>query len=117
MDFTRKHSNLQQHERKKDKIMTQHFNRLTEAELERLAMLSEECGEVVQIIGKILRHGYDSYHPNDPSVNNRDLLEKEVGDVEAAIHLLLVPCEIRPIQVAKHKQEKLNNIRKYSHHF
>lgn len=45
--------------------MPEHFNGLTPAEAERLAMLSEECGEVIQIIGKILRHGYDSYHPDD----------------------------------------------------
>ena len=33
------------------------FNGLTPAEAERLALLMEECGEVVQIIGKVLRHG------------------------------------------------------------
>jgi hypothetical protein len=37
------------------------FNQLTDAEAERLALLAEECGEVVQVIGKILRHGYESY--------------------------------------------------------
>jgi hypothetical protein len=38
---------------------------MAEAERERLAMLAEEAGEIVQIIGKILRHGYESYHPED----------------------------------------------------
>lgn len=41
-------------------------NNLSDAELERLAYLAEECGEVQQIIGKIIRHGYESYSPNDP---------------------------------------------------
>lgn len=58
-----------------------HFNKLTPAEAERLAMLAEECGEVIQVIGKILRHGYDSFHPADPSVTNRDLLGRELTDL------------------------------------
>ena len=37
--------------------MDDHFNNLTPGEAERLAILAEECGEVIQIIGKILRHG------------------------------------------------------------
>ncbi len=36
------------------RVMT-HFNELTPAEAERLAYLAEECGEAIQIIGKILR--------------------------------------------------------------
>jgi len=63
--------------------MSEHFNRLTEAQAERLAMLAEECGEVIQVVGKILRHGYDSYHPNDPSTTNRDLLGYELTDLLA----------------------------------
>ena len=62
-----------------------HFNQLTPAEAERLAMLAEECGEVIQIVGKILRHGYDSYHPVNPRVTNRDLLAKELRDVNAVL--------------------------------
>jgi NTP pyrophosphatase (non-canonical NTP hydrolase) len=58
------------------------FNKLTPAEVERLAILAEECGEVIQIVGKILRHGYDSYNPNDEHwTPNRQLLQKELGDV------------------------------------
>lgn len=40
------------------------FNGLSPAETERLALLSEEMGEVQQAIGKILRHGYESIHPD-----------------------------------------------------
>lgn len=65
--------------------MSDHFNKLTPAQAERLAMLAEECGEVIQIIGKILRHGYDSYHPVNPRVSNRDLLAKELRDVNAVL--------------------------------
>jgi len=63
--------------------MSDHFNQLTPAQAERLAMLAEECGEVIQIIGKILRHGYESYHPNNPVFSNRDLLHQELTDLFA----------------------------------
>ena len=38
--------------------MSSHFNKLTPAQAERLAILIEECGEVIQAATKILRHGY-----------------------------------------------------------
>ena len=63
--------------------MSEHFNKLSSAQAERLAMLAEECGEVIHVIGKILRHGYDSYHPTDPSVTNRALLGRELTDLYA----------------------------------
>ena len=60
---------------------------LTDAESERLAMLAEECGEVIQIIGKILRHGYTSYHPDDLDMKtNWTLLNKELNDIGAVVH-------------------------------
>ena len=54
-------------------------NELTPAESERLALLSEEMGEAIQAIGKILRHGYESTGPKT-IVRNRTSLEKELGD-------------------------------------
>lgn len=68
--------------------MTQHFNKLTPAQAERLALLSEECGGVIQVIGKILRHGFDSTHP-ERGRTNRQWLEKELGGVEFAKSLLV----------------------------
>jgi hypothetical protein len=59
---------------------------MNEAKRERLAMLAEECAEVIQVVGKILRHGYDSYHPDDPSVTNRELLAKELQDIDGVIY-------------------------------
>lgn len=101
--------------------MTDHFNQLTEAEAELLACLSEECGEVVQVIGKILRHGYDSYNPNDPDeIPNLNLLEMELGHVLAIVELMTKepqrnlafnPLEMRAIQ--KSKRSKLKSIKTY----
>lgn len=64
-----------------------HFNKLTPAQAERLAMLAEECGEVIQVIGKILRHGYDSHHPDQQGMppeqrfTNRQALGHELCDL------------------------------------
>jgi hypothetical protein len=68
--------------------MSDRFNQLTPAQAERLAMLAEECGEVIQIVGKILRHGYDNHHPNDPTTTNRHLLIKELSDVNAVLQAM-----------------------------
>ena len=65
-----------------------HFNRLTPAQAERLAILMEEMAEASQVIGKILRHGFDSCHPKDKTTNNRGLLLKELTDVQAAMVLV-----------------------------
>ena len=53
-------------------------NDLTDAEVERLAVLAEEMGEAIQCIGIILRHGYESWNPAvRASPNNRRMLEIE----------------------------------------
>jgi len=69
-------------------MTTEHFNMLTEGEAERLAMLAEECAEVIKVIGKILRHGYDNSHPDYDNVPNRDFLTLEVTDVLAVIEMM-----------------------------
>lgn len=59
-------------------------NKLNPAQAERLAILAEECGEVIQIVGKILRHGYHSYNPTVEETKQRPntaLLQKELGDM------------------------------------
>ena len=61
--------------------MENNFNQLTPAEAERLAMLAEEAAEVIQVIGKILRHGYESSHPNRVTTNREDL-QSEIADFQ-----------------------------------
>ena len=68
--------------------MGEHFNGLTPGQAERLAMLSEECSEVIQVVGKILRHGYASHHPDDPTTTNLHLLIKELRDVNAVLQAM-----------------------------
>lgn len=95
--------------------MSEHFNKLTPAEVERLALLSEECGEVIQAIGKILRHGYESCHP-DSSVTNRENLEREIGDAYAAMTILIENEDVRSAQIRTFRSLKLDRVGSYLHH-
>ena len=45
-----------------------------------LAQLAEECGEVIQAVGKALRFGLEDHHPKE-NIPNRLLIYKEVHDV------------------------------------
>jgi len=93
-----------------------HFNELTPAEAERLAMLSEECAEVSQAIGKILRHGYESRNPlKADSRSNRFDLRREVLDVMAILLLMVSEHDFDEIQRYE-AQEALERKLKYSHH-
>jgi len=93
--------------------MTGHFNQLTPAQAERLAMLAEECAEVIYVIGKILRHGYGSHHPDRPHVSNRALLRHELTDLRAVMELMKLdidPGEEMQVQIA------LRRMMRFAHH-
>ena len=88
---------------------------LTPAEIERLALLMEEMGEAAQAIGKILRHGYGSRHP-DGGPTNREALEKEIGDVRAAISLMIEKGDLSVAELWRHEEEKQESVKRYLHH-
>lgn len=93
----------------------EHFNKLTPAEAERLALLAEECGEVVQAVGKILRHGYASRHP-DGGDSNRQLLQRELGDVAAAVKLMHLRGDVADATISGYRDLKLQKVKRYLHH-
>jgi len=96
---------------------TEHFNGLSEEEQERLSILMEECGEVIQAIGKIQRHGYESYNPNDPlKRTNRELLAIEMGDVLYASRLLSRNGDVPDKYIVECAKQKQMKIPKYLHH-
>jgi hypothetical protein len=101
--------------RKRTNHMNEHFNKLTPAEAERLAILAEECGEIIQIVGKILRHGYESTHPNG-GPPNREILTKEMGDYEAAVQRMWAAHDIDTDGIFYHCKQKEQSIKKYLHH-
>jgi hypothetical protein len=93
-----------------------HFNNLTPAELERLALLSEELGETQQAIGKILRHGFDNYDPEKPDTNNRMDLHKEIADVQVAVDIMLNNGDLKNSQLSLFRRVKRDKVFKFMHH-
>lgn len=92
-------------------------NKLTPAQIERLAFLSEELGEAIQAIGKILRHGYKSSHPDIPERCNRENLEKELGHIHLAISMLIEAGDlVSHGNIATYAAGKRLSIGKYLHH-
>lgn len=97
--------------------MTDHFNGLSEAEQERLSILIEECGEVIQAACKILRHGYASNHPADPwHGTNRRSLEKEIGHIIHAVSRMENSNDLSASVIAESAQVKAANITPCLHH-
>ena len=92
-----------------------HFNKLTPAEAERLALLAEEAAEVIQVIGKVLRHGYRSVHPNG-GPHNRDLLADEIGDLMAALEMMQDARDLSVQRIAFARLDKLERCAQYMHH-
>ena len=92
------------------------INGLTPAQHERLALLLEELGEAQQSIGKILRHGYFSHHPDTPEWSNRDDLERELGHVQHAVSLLVEQKDLRRGLIETECEAKRLRVGKYLHH-
>lgn len=92
-------------------------NELTDAQAERLAILLEELGEAQQAIGKILRHGYESFDPTGKDVgDNRFLLTRELGDVLTAIELMVTAKDVSEMAIQSRGIEKRWKIKPYLHH-
>lgn len=66
---------------------------MTPAQHERLVMLAEEAGEVVQACTKALRHGLDGYHPHRAGTNAEDLLA-ELTDLMAIVDRMYAAGDI-----------------------
>ena len=71
-----------------------HFNGLSPAQAERLAMIAEEAGEIVQAVGKILRHGFDSRSP-EGGPDNREALAREIADLHVCASLSISAGDFR----------------------
>jgi len=90
-------------------MSTSHFNKLTEAEAERLAILAEECGETVQAVTKILRHGFESW-------NNKADLEREIGNILAIADLMISEGDVDEGEIHLSANNKVEALRHYTHH-
>lgn len=101
-------------------MSTEHFNGLNPAEAERLAILAEECGEVIQLVGKILRHGYENVWPaTKEGKTNRERLQIELGDIMAILKVMRERADVDQDVILDHMTEKYRKIvieRAWIHH-
>jgi len=81
----------------------EHFNRLTPTEAELLAWLIEEAGEVIQAVGKIQRHGFES-----KGYDNRGKLATELGQLKLVINTL---CDHSVIDTADITQAYISKVK------
>ena len=96
--------------------MSEHFNQLTPAETERLALLIEELGEAQQIAGKILRHGYESVNPFEPTDTNRQKLVRELGDILVVLDFLIDYGDVKLAELEDRRRVKHHKIWDWLHH-
>jgi NTP pyrophosphatase (non-canonical NTP hydrolase)/ribosomal protein S27E len=89
---------------------------LTMAQRERLAWLAEECGEVVQAVGKVLRHGFQDTGPNGTTYDNRVALEEEAGHVLAVIDTLAMNGDVQQSNVKDSCGRKKVTCRPHMHY-
>lgn len=96
--------------------MDEHFNGLTPAETERLAILVEECAEVQAIACKVLRHGYSSFNPTlKDSRTNRGELSREIGHLMNAVKMM-IEKDILEMDIQFHQDRKAETIAQWLHH-
>lgn len=91
------------------------YDTMTPEEYERFSLLVEEIGEVLQIIGKIQRHGY---HASFEGIeyDNRGDLETELGHLMFAIHLMAQRGDISTNNVERSMILKSHKVWKYLHY-
>lgn len=97
----------------------EHFNGLTPAEAERLALLAEECAECVQACMKILRHGYHSYDPTaapHDRMSNRMMLAREIGDVQCVVNMMCTAFDVDRRAINSRAVEKHVTVQRWLHH-
>jgi hypothetical protein len=81
---------------------------------EAMDLVQEECSEIIQIISKIRRFGFDSHHPDDPlKTSNQQLLEQEIADLEVLINYL---ADKGIVSNSGIEEKMLNKIAKLKHY-
>ena len=76
-----------------------------------LTILQEECSEVIQVVSKGSRFGFDIDYNG---VTNRQKLTQEVGDVLAMVDLMIKHKIVDSQELLKAKQAKFEKLKQWS---
>lgn len=88
---------------------------LTAAEIERLAILAEQCGEVAQAIAKVMVHGW-KVQSGDFGISYRVGLERKIGAVRAAVNMMLDAGDVRLAELQAWQRNKRERLAKWAKH-
>lgn len=82
-----------------------------------LAKLSEECGELIQVAGKMIQYPdlqlLEDNHPD--GTNLRDRLHDEMGDVLAACYYVARRLGLDQSRILRRREEKNKLFEKWEH--
>lgn len=84
---------------------------MTEEQQEILTIAEEECAEVVQVVCKGRRFGFDIEYNGE---TNRQKLTREVGDVLCMIELMVEKDIINGLALQKAKAAKREKLKQWS---
>ena len=76
-----------------------------------ISKLIEECGEVIQVCGKLIATGGAVEHWDGTNLKER--LEDELGDLMAAVSFVTSRCSLDHRRIAARQMEKLALFRKW----
>lgn len=94
-----------------------HYNGLSAAQDERLAILMEECSEVIKAAAKIQRHGYDSVNPDDEEAgDNRHRLATEIGHLQSIVNRMARQLDYSVYESRSARDAKSNESGKWLRH-
>ena len=93
------------------------FNELTNKQMEILDCLAEECAEVIMAIAKIKRHGLHNHHPDNKTTDNKNELEREIGDVLALIGMTDIVLELDSNFIEHWAKTKPERMERWLHHY
>lgn len=97
-------------------MQTEHFNKLTESQLERLSILAGECGSTMQAVSEVLRHGYSLPSIKHLKGTNVEVLERALGQLLAAASELALRNDISWTNVTSHCTKSDGIAEKITHH-
>lgn len=75
-------------------------NKLDNLQQERLVILMEEASEVIKDVCKVLRFGFDDKNPLlEGAITNREHIEREIGDFNNAVRMLVAAGDIKASRI------------------
>jgi NTP pyrophosphatase (non-canonical NTP hydrolase) len=87
------------------------MNGLTDAQEERLTLITEECAEVIQAVSKIKRFGFNSNY--NGGITNLESLQHELGDLQLILKVMIERGDVNKEAIEQRTIDKRTKINQY----